>query len=123
MYISKSEKIVIVVLSCFLFIGTVVNYRKRARADFTISIKRGLLEEELSLEEVKESMIKQRKVRVNSATKEMIMSISGIGKVLAERIVNYRDANGCFLDKRDLLNVKGISEKKLEKIEHMVLVE
>lgn len=48
---------------------------------------------------------------------EMILSINGIGEVLARRILSYREAHGLFIDFEDLLNVEGIGEQKLKSIE------
>lgn len=56
------------------------------------------------------------KIDINKATCEELQLIDGIGPVLAENIVNYRDEHGNFSSMGDLLNVKGIGDSKLEKI-------
>ncbi len=56
------------------------------------------------------------KVNINTATKEELIGLNGIGEVLAGRIIEYREANGGFKDVRELTNVKGIGEKLLEKL-------
>jgi competence protein ComEA len=48
---------------------------------------------------------------------EMILSVNGIGEVLAKRILSYRDEHGLFTDFEDLLEVEGIGEQKLKSIE------
>ncbi|MFN3698839.1 MAG: helix-hairpin-helix domain-containing protein [Dictyoglomus sp.] len=60
------------------------------------------------------------KININTATKEQLESLPGIGPTLAQRIVDYRNENGLFTSLEDLLNVKGIGEKKLEKIKDKV---
>ena len=55
-------------------------------------------------------------LELNSAGKEELMTLPGIGEVLAERILAWREENGAFLTAQDLLLVKGIGEKTLEKI-------
>ena len=61
-------------------------------------------------------------VDVNSADAETIAdALTGIGIKTAMLIVDYRDQNGPFASAGDLLAVKGIGEKTLEKIETDVL--
>lgn len=55
-------------------------------------------------------------VNINTATAEQLMTLPGIGEVLANRIIAYRDANGPFESLAELSNVEGIGDKKLESI-------
>ena len=64
-----------------------------------------------------------KSIDVNSASKEDLMSLPGIGPVLAQRILEYRDNQGGFESVDELQNVKGISKKKLEKLRPLVIVE
>lgn len=54
-------------------------------------------------------------INVNTATVKELVSLKGIGKKLAERIVQYRQKNGTFKTVEDLLKVKGIGPKLLDK--------
>ncbi len=56
------------------------------------------------------------KVDINSADVELLATIPGIGPKTAEAITSYRKDNGKFSSVDDLLNVKGIGEKKLAKM-------
>lgn len=53
------------------------------------------------------------KVNLNTATKEELMTIKGIGEVYATRIIEYRELIGYFTCLEELLEVKGIGEKRL----------
>ena len=62
------------------------------------------------------SALSEGKVNINTASKEELIGLNGIGEVLADRIIKYREANGGYKDVRELTNVKGIGEKLLEKL-------
>ena len=59
---------------------------------------------------------------INSATKVQLMELHGIGELLAERIVEYREQNGAFQSTDELLNVAGIGQKKLQTITDWIKV-
>ncbi len=59
-------------------------------------------------------------INVNTASKEELEKLPGIGKVIAERIIKYRKEHGFFSAPSDLLGVKGIGKKKLERIRSMI---
>lgn len=59
-------------------------------------------------------------VDINTANSAELEGLPYIGKVLAERIVEYREINGPFKSKRDLLKVKGIGQNLLDKIKDQI---
>jgi competence protein ComEA len=61
-------------------------------------------------------------VDLNRATQQELTGVPGIGKVLAERIVKFRDRHGPFRRVEDLLKVKGIGEKSFDKLRPHVTV-
>jgi competence protein ComEA len=64
-----------------------------------------------------------RLVNVNKATIEELDAVSGIGPVLAKRIVEYRKKNGPFKNIDDLVNVSGIGPKNLEGFKALLTAE
>ena len=55
-------------------------------------------------------------VNINTASKKEMDALPGIGETLAQRIIDYRSANGLFSTVDDLPKVKGIGAKTLEKL-------
>jgi len=62
------------------------------------------------------------KVNINTASSEQLQSIKGFGKATAKSIIEYREENGSFLTVADLVNVKGIGSKKLDKLSEQLSV-
>lgn len=62
------------------------------------------------------------KVNINTSTKEMLTSLSGIGDAKAQNIIDYRNENGLFKSIDDLKNVTGISEKLFEQIKEFITI-
>ena len=54
-------------------------------------------------------------IDLNTATTVQLMKVPGIGEVFASRIVLFREENGRFNDLSELLQIKGIGKKRLEK--------
>ncbi|MHB8763760.1 MAG: ComEA family DNA-binding protein [Deferrisomatales bacterium] len=65
----------------------------------------------------------QAKINVNKAGPAELASLPGIGDATSKAILDYRQANGPFKKVDDLVQVKGIGEKKLEAIRGLVSVE
>jgi len=62
------------------------------------------------------------RVRINQADAGDLQSLPGVGPVLAERIVAYRDEHGQFEAPEDLLDVPGIGESKLDSIRDLIIL-
>ncbi len=62
------------------------------------------------------------KININTATQYELQSLSGVGESTAEAIIQYREKNGLFKSVDDLVNVKGIGNKKIEKLSENLTV-
>jgi len=62
------------------------------------------------------------KININNASKEILMSLSGIGEVYAERIIEYRSKKQ-FTAIEEIKNIEGIGEKTFEKIKDQITID
>ncbi len=62
------------------------------------------------------------KVDLNRAGIEELVKLPGVGEIVAQRIVNYREENGAFQATEELMNVRGIGEKTYLKLEPYLTV-
>ncbi len=62
------------------------------------------------------------KININTANKEKLMTIPGIGSSKADNIINYRKNNGFFKKIEDIMNVDGIGESIFNSIKEHITV-
>ena len=61
-------------------------------------------------------------LNINTATLAELMELDGIGLTKGKAIISYREEHGAFSSVDELLNVKGIGEKTLEKLREFITV-
>lgn len=61
-------------------------------------------------------------ININTATKEELITLPGIGESRAEAIISYREENGGFSDITDVMKVSGIKEAAYDKIKEKIKV-
>ena len=61
-------------------------------------------------------------LNLNTATVAQLEALPGIGKSVAERILEYREKSGGFKKVEDLMNVRGIGEKSFLKLKPLIMV-
>lgn len=77
---------------------------------------------------IKESAVNNRKnetsskVNINTAEKEKLMTLPGIGESMANKIIDYRTQNGKFNNIEDIKNVSGIGDSKYNNIKDLITI-
>lgn len=66
--------------------------------------------------------LETEKINLNTASKEQLITLTGIGEAKALRIIDYRTSNGSFQTIDELKNVEGIGEKTFEAIKQNIIV-
>jgi protein Tex len=67
-----------------------------------------------ALDQVVETVVNTVGVDVNTASAALLQYVAGIGPVLAEKIINYREAGGAFKERTALMAVPGIGAKSFQ---------
>ncbi len=62
------------------------------------------------------------KINLNTATLSQLNGLPGIGPVIAERILELREKSGPYKRIEDLMNIRGIGEKKFLKLKDLITV-
>jgi comEA protein len=60
--------------------------------------------------------LKEKSININTATKEQLILLPGIGDSTADKILMYRKEHGAFKNIEDIMKIKGIGKKKFEKM-------
>lgn len=61
-------------------------------------------------------------IDLNAATLSKLMDLPGIGESKAKAIIEYREKNGRFKTKEELMNVKGIGQKTFDALKERISV-
>lgn len=62
------------------------------------------------------------KININTAGKDALMTLPGIGESKADAIIAYREAQGEFQNTEELMNIRGIKEGIYNKIKDLIIV-
>jgi len=111
--LSSHEKAIIAFLFAAILIGSLVHYYKIKSSGTEVFIP----------DVIKEEIGQPKTININTAGEKDLVLLEGIGPALAERIISYRNANGPFTSKENIIRVKGIGAKKFDKIKNSIGVQ
>ena len=69
-----------------------------------------------------ESSDNRSKILINTANKDELMTLPGIGEAKANDIIDYRNNNGLFKNIDDLKNVTGVGDSIFDKIKDLITI-
>ena len=95
---------------------------RRARIMCVLALCLGLALSSVSVMAQKSAAAPAEKINLNTATSEQLQAIPGIGPTTAKNILDYRAKVGKFNKIEEIINVKGIGEKKFQKIKDRLVV-
>ena len=113
--LTRQEKQVLVFLMATGLLGVGVVCYKSLRYRPKVEVVSG--------REIDKAVREGKVININTAAKDEIVRLKGIGPALAEAIIEYRGAHGNFKNKEDLKNVRGIGPAKFEEIKERVKIE
>lgn len=118
--LTKEEKIALLFLITCFTVGILISHLKQCHLLGFINSK-SELGQTAAPENIERHMKQVKTVNINTASKEELMFLPYIGTSTAEKIIMYRKEHGFFSSLNDLKAVKGIGDKKVEKLKEFVI--
>ena len=95
---------------------------QRVQVPSVDELESGTYQTYLSLETQIEKSNSNSLININTASKEQLMTLPGIGESKANSIITYRQENGKFAKIEDIMNISGIKNAAFEKIKDLITV-
>ena len=109
------ERKVILFIASLILIGSLIKY-------FTKTSTANSYPKDKQISTILDFNDSKTVIDINNASQEEFEKLSGIGKAISGRIIDYRNSFGPFNNLEDLTKVKGIGHKKLEAIKDYLTV-
>ena len=115
--LTKNERIIVIFLVAALVLGLGVTVYQKSKP--VVHVEVGSFE----FEQEKSALDAKSRININEAGVDELTALEGVGKVMAGRIIEYRNLKGRFSYAEDIKKVKGIGDKLFEKIKNRITVE
>ena len=111
--LTRQERKVLIFIGILILVGSILRILNLngIGEDLSFDRNRAITSENSAL---------SKPVNINTASSQALESISGIGEVIACRIIEYRNQFGSFEDLEGLKKVKGIGDKKIKAIKKRI---
>jgi len=126
----KKPQISVLIIITLLFVAFTLGFflgRNQKKDQLTVSVPAKMLTSPTETTQMPETMPEETTaisfpININTAGKEELMALPGIGEVLALRILSYREEYGTFSAPEELMLVEGIGEKRMEEILDLIMI-
>ena len=108
---------ILVLLLCIALMFSSGACAKRSRATLPIT------DQSTAIAQKQPSASPIQRININTASAKELEALPGIGKGLAERIIEHRQQYGRFRRAEHLIMVRGISDERFRALRHLITVE
>ena len=116
---TRQEKIILIFLSLSFVSGLGISAYKKTQKSSELKVDPHKM---AALQDADKFIAQQRFININSFEIDELTRLAGVGEKLAQRIAQYHRLHGPFKSKEELMQVKGIGEKKFEKIKDLIIL-
>ena len=114
----KKHKTAVIAIICTAVLAIAgYNIEKHSNTGFVIETA---TQEEMNEYNSTDTRVYDGRININTADKELLETLDGIGESMAQRIIDYRTENGGFENIEDIMKVDGIGEKKFGAIKDKI---
>ena len=119
--LTRQEKTILLVLVFSFVTGLSLSAYKKTQQKLNLNVVP--YELKAAREKADKFIEQQGFININSLKIDELTRLPGVGEELARRIIEYHNLHGPFKTKKELIQVKGIGEKKFEKFEDLITLE
>ena len=100
-----------------------VNQSEKVKDEMVIYVPETGEIEDVGMISSEADSVDEVQVNINTATIDELTQLNGIGEKKAQLILDYREQNGLFMTKEDLMNISGIGEKTFDSLEPYITID